>query len=319
MTGPSVLACGLTTLDLLQTVDRVPGPDEKVVAHGLLVSSGGPAANAAVTATALGRPARLLSRIGTGSVGRIAAEDLAGLGVEVVDLGGPGTSPAVSTILVTRSTGQRAVVSVNATLPGQAPDRGSAVVGVAGTELLDQLLHGVRAVLVDGHHLDLAVPVAAAARARGLLVLLDGGSWKPGLERLLAHVDVAVLSADFALPGRSAATTSLAEVATLGPAAVARSHGPDPIELSFGDATARVRVPRVEVVDTLGAGDVLHGALLAWLAGHVPLSAGQELDRLAAGLAASAVVAAESCAAPGARGWLDVPAAVSRLIGVVAG
>ncbi len=59
-----VLACGVAVLDVQQTVDRLPGPDEKLVATDLLVASGGPAANAAVTAVALGVAARLVTRIG---------------------------------------------------------------------------------------------------------------------------------------------------------------------------------------------------------------------------------------------------------------
>ncbi len=306
-----MLACGLATLDLLQTVERLPGPDEKVVASGLLVSSGGPAANAAVTAVALGTAARLVSRVGDGSVGRVVADDLAAHGVELVDLAGEGESPAVSTVLVTRATGQRAVVSVNATLvaadaavsPGD--DRASS---------LDRALDGVHAVLVDGHHLDLAVPLAAAARARGAVVLLDGGSWKPGLERLLAQTDVAVLSADFALPGRDAAGTRLEDVAALGPPAVARSHGSGPIDLLVGDVVRTLPVPRVEVVDTLGAGDVLHGALLAWLAAHP----GSGPTDLADGLAVAVRVASRSCAAAGARGWLASADEVAVLAELVA-
>lgn len=53
-----VLACGVSVLDVQQTVDRLPEPDEKLVADELLVASGGPAANAAVTAVALGVGAR---------------------------------------------------------------------------------------------------------------------------------------------------------------------------------------------------------------------------------------------------------------------
>ncbi len=243
MTGPSVLACGLTTLDLVQLVDRVPGPDEKLVASGLLVSSGGPAANAAVTATALGAPARLVSRVGSGSIGRLAAEDLAAHGVALIDLAGPGDSPAVSTVLVTASTGERAVVSVNATLTASGGGDPWHPHGAAAGSRLDEALDGIAAVLVDGHHLDLALPLVAAARARGILVLLDGGSWKPGLDELLAQVDVAVLSADFALPGLSAGESSLVRVAALGPVAVARSHGPAPIELLADGALVTVEVP----------------------------------------------------------------------------
>jgi sugar/nucleoside kinase (ribokinase family) len=58
-----------------------------------------------------------------------------------------------------------------------------------------------------------------------------------------------------------------------------------------------VSVPRVDVVDTLGAGDVLHGALAAWLAVR-------GTGDVAGGLAWASRLAADSCAAPGARGWM---------------
>ena len=61
----TVLACGVAVLDVQQTVERLPGPDEKLVANDLLVASGGPAANAAVTAAALGISARLVTRMAT--------------------------------------------------------------------------------------------------------------------------------------------------------------------------------------------------------------------------------------------------------------
>ncbi len=308
-----MLACGLATLDVVQTVERLPGPDEKIVADGLLVAAGGPAANAAVAATALGAPARLLSRVGDGSIGRIVTEDLAAHGVELVDLAGPGHSPAVSTVLVTRSTGQRAVVSVNATL---TRDGGPAAATAAA---LERALDGVRAVLVDGHHLDLAVPLAAAARGRGVPVLLDGGSWKTGLEALLEHVDVALLSADFALPARTAETSSLEDVAALGPAIVARSHGPAPIEVLADGTRWTVQAGRVEVVDTLGAGDVLHGALLAWLAAHRSSEGPTLTAPLGDGLAAAAQVASHSCAATGARGWLAGRSSLPALRRLVTG
>src|SRR5665647_1611839 len=252
-----VLTCGLATLDVVQTVDHVPAPDEKLVATDLVVAAGGPAATAAVTCSTLGIPARLLSRIGDGPLASIVAADLREAGVDVVDVGGPGLSPPVSTVLVTRGTGERAVVSVNATASGARQLDGS------GTDLLAGLLAGAVVVLVDGHHLDLALGCARAARERGIPVVLDGGSWKPGLEALLPLVDVAVLSADFAVPG---ARDPLAAVRRAGPRVVAQSHGPGPIRVLTYEGITTVEVPAVEVVDTLGAGDVLHGALVAWLA-----------------------------------------------------
>ena len=49
-----MVCCGLATLDVVQVVDALPGADEKVVARSLAVTFGGPAANAAATAVALG-------------------------------------------------------------------------------------------------------------------------------------------------------------------------------------------------------------------------------------------------------------------------
>jgi sugar/nucleoside kinase (ribokinase family) len=294
-----VLACGVAVLDVQQTVDRLPRPDEKLVATDLLVASGGPAANAAVTAVALGVGARLVTKIGESPLGTLISADLAAHGVDVVDRAGPRDRPAVSTVLVTRGTGQRAVVSVNAS-------QHTASHHETASDLADwarAFVEGVDVVLLDGHHLDVAFPLAEAARSAGIPVLLDGGSWKPGLERLLVHVDTAVISEVFRVPADLDGVTGrpdedvLGTVRSLGPPAVARSRGPLPIEVLTGTGRAEVPVPQVEVVDTLGAGDVLHGALSAWLAVG---GTGDLMD----GLAWAARIAADSCTAPGSRGWL---------------
>jgi sugar/nucleoside kinase (ribokinase family) len=265
---PLLVCCGLTTLDVVQAVEAVPGANQKVVADRLDVRFGGPAANAAATAVALGVPTRLVTAVGDGPVADLVRAGLAAAGVDVLDLAaGTGAAPPVSTVLVTRATGERAVVSVNAV---GAPDLGVAT----AQALAGGVLHGATAVLVDGHHRAAGVLLAAAARGSGVPVLLDGGSWKPGLGDLLAHVDHAVLSADFALPGQGGPGP---EVDVLGgvlagwPVRTAsRSAGGDPLH---GRSAAGERwtvpveaVPDAELVDTLGAGDVLHGAAAAALA-----------------------------------------------------
>ncbi|HEY0188431.1 MAG TPA: PfkB family carbohydrate kinase [Cellulomonas sp.] len=300
--GPALLCCGLTTLDVVQRVVALPGPDQKVVADGLDVRFGGPAANAAATAVALGVPTRLVTAVGDGPVADLVRAGLAAAGVEVVDLAaGTGAVPPVSTVLVTRATGERAVVSVNAV---GMPDLAEAAAGVLRRGLLD----GVTAVLVDGHHLAAGVRVAAAARARAVPVLLDGGSWKPGLGDLLAQVDHAVLSADFTLPRDGAHGTGGAEepddvlagvLARWPVRTVARSAGGGPVRGRSRDG-ARWTVPVAsmpadEVVDTLGAGDVLHGATAAELARGVALPAA---------LHVGVHRATASVRHPGALGWV---------------
>lgn len=284
-------------------MDAIPAPNEKTTSRSLTLTFGGPAANAAAAAVAVGAAARLVTAIGSGPVAALVVAELADAGVDVVDLArGTGAVPAVSTVLVTAATGERAVVSVNATRVGRLP---TAPAGV---------LDGVDVVLVDGHHLETAIEVARSARAAGVPVVLDGGSWKHGLERLLALVDHAIVSADFRVPADLAPADPtcwtddrerlVRQVASFGPSVVARSDGDGPIVLLDSRTPTEVRSlpvpsdPSRRVVDTVGAGDVLHGAYVAFLAlarpGADPAGA----------LARAAGVASESVHFRGARGWV---------------
>lgn len=297
-----LVCCGLTTLDVAQVVEHLPAADEKVTARGLTVDFGGPAANAAAAAVALGVPTTLVTAIGDGPLGRVVRARLEEAGVRVVDLlAHESVDPPVSTVLVTAATGERAVVSVNDTARRAIPPAPQEVLDGAATLLLDGWLH------------DVAVRLARAAQDRGVGVALDGGSFKPGTDELLAQCDVAIVSADFHLPGPGAASSGgafspttaprpgsvedLAAISALGPGFVARSAGAGPIAALLEGGVVDIEVPAAgRVVDTLGAGDVLHGAFAAaW-------SRWPREELAALGLAAR--VATASVAYAGARGWV---------------
>ena len=111
------------------------------------------------------------------------------------------------------------------------------------------------------------------------------------------RVAPSILSADFVVPGTDGDV--LEAVAALGPSFVARSAGAGPVLLRLPsgahDDVAPPVVPAGEVVDTLGAGDVLHGAAGAALArGADPLAALRE----------GVVAATDSVRHPGALGWV---------------
>ena len=109
-------------------------------------------------------------------------------------------------------------------------------------------------VLLDGHHPNLALAVAKAANAAGVPVVLDAGSWKPVLDELLPLVDVAACSAHFTAPEPGLHQRGVPTVIT--------TAGPGPVRWSTADGSSgEVPVPAVEARDTLGAGDVWHGAL----------------------------------------------------------
>ena len=271
---PRVASCGLTTLDLVQYVEHLPGPDEKVQAREARVEFGGPAANAAFTARAVGVQSRLITCLGTGPLGGAVREQLIGSGVEVIDVAaGHGWQPPVSSVAVTDQ--GRSVISVNAATS-------------SATTLPDGALDGCGALLVDGHHLALAVDAATTARLAGIPVLLDGGSWKPGLERLVPLVDSAVISADFHPP----------EAVAWGDRPVAVTQGHREIHYRQGPDQGTIEVDAVPDAETLGAGDVFHGA---WLA-HVGRFG---LHDFAGGLRFAARIAALSCRYQGAHDWAE--------------
>ena len=286
---PAGLFVGLCTLDVIQLVDHAPGANEKLTARDQVVAAGGPAANAAVAFSHLGGAATLLTAIGAHALGVGVAADLNAFGVTVSDLAADSTQPpAVSSVLVTASTGERAVASTNATAHRLVPP-----------DDLDALVAACDVVEFDGHHMELAVAAARSARALGRKTLLDGGSWKSGTQDLLPLIDVAVCSADFHPPGTTTPTDTLRFLREHGVTWSAVSRGADPIVWAGPDGEGEVDVPSVKVADTVGAGDVLHGALAHHLAGSRPTS-----EAFAEALRAAAAVASRACASFGTRAWM---------------
>jgi sugar/nucleoside kinase (ribokinase family) len=243
----------LATLDVVHVVERNPGADEKIAATQQFFAAGGPAANAAVTFAALGGAASVVTAVGRHPLGRVIAADLAANDVRLIDAGPDDeTPPAVSAIRVDERTGARNVTSVNA----------------AGSQiewLADANAEVARAgiVLLDGHHPQLQRRAAVAAHDAGVPVLLDAGSWKPVIEDVLPHVDYAICSATFRVPGGRRSDRYLLD---RGVGAVAITSGGRPIRWSTDADAGELEVPVVPVRDTTGAGDAMHGAAAFLLA-----------------------------------------------------
>jgi len=247
-----IVAFGLLTVDHRLTVVDVPLANQKIVAVDSDLDFGGPAANAAATARVLGMPTRFVTAVGSGMLTDFALGRLRTLGVDVIDLlaDEPG-EPSVSTVMVTQSTGDRTVVSHNAvSVRDNLP--------LTGHELGDASV-----LLIDGHHMQTAIRLCQSARERGITVLFDGGSWKAGTDQLLKYVDIAAISQDFVPPGGDDAMTF---VASVGCRWVVQTCGAQPIRVLQDWCADEVAVPQVDVVDTLGAGDVFHGALAYFVA-----------------------------------------------------
>lgn len=246
----SVLLAGLCTVDLVQRVERLPEPGQKVRSRELVVAAGGPAAGAAVAVAALGGEALLLTVLGRHPLADLARADLAECGVTVLDaLPEWDRPPPLSAVAVRERDGERVVVS-----PGADDAADARLLADFGEEALDAALAGrqPKAVLVDGHYPALARAAVALARAHDRPVVVDAGSWKPVFADVFPHADVVACSAEFTAPAG----------ALDGVEVVITTAGPGPVRWRGPHGEGEVAVPEVDARDTLGAGDVWHGALV---------------------------------------------------------
>jgi sugar/nucleoside kinase (ribokinase family) len=290
---PNAVFVGLCVLDVVQLVERVPTANEKLTALRQTVGAGGPAANAAMTCAHLGASATLVTSLGGHPLTAGIRADLDRAGVQVVDAAADGAEPpSVSSILLTRATGDRAVVSTNAA--GHHVETPAELAGLVGRSPV---------VLVDGHLPTLAMAALALARRSGATTVLDGGSWKANTVEMLDLIDVAVCSADFHPPGTTTPTEALNHLIDHGVRWAAVTRGPDPVLWRSATGGGSVPVPAVTVVDTLGAGDVFHGAVTRRLATRGELTESAFVEAL--GFAAR--TAARACASFGPRAWTAPP------------
>ena len=275
--GPArLLVVGISVIDYVHRMDALPMGGTKHRSHGFERIGGGCAANAAVGAARLGGEVTLLTRLGADPAGEELAAMLAATGIRLV-APRAGRQP-LSSVMVDAA-GERMIVNYPGEgLPTDPPE-----------------MPPFDAASVDCRWPEAAEAALRAARARGVPALLDGERFTPEpLARLATHVVFSVQGLrDFA--GEADLATGLAAAAARLPGRVACTDGPRGVLWHGGP---HVPAPRVEAVDTLGAGDLWHGAFA------LALGRGEGLE--AASRFANAA-AATKCAHAG--GWSVYPTA----------
>jgi sugar/nucleoside kinase (ribokinase family) len=277
------LFLGLSTIDIVYRVRDFPKPNVKVAASSQDVFVGGPATNAAVTFAHLGGDPILATVAGNHPLARIIRDEAHRYGIRLLDLNADFSEmPAVSSIMVSPS-GDRAIVSANAI---RVPS-----VNVVEPSVIEQS----SVLLVDGHYMDACLACAQAAYAAGIPVVLDGGSWKSHTGDLLGFVHTAICSADFTPPGCTTKQEVIEFLKVRGVRDIAITDGPNPIQYLNEHRRGSLPVRQVVSVDTMGAGDILHGAFCFHFA---------ESRNFLDSLRFSAQIAAESCRFLGPRAWM---------------
>ncbi|MEM7579365.1 MAG: sugar kinase [Cyanobacteria bacterium P01_A01_bin.80] len=289
------LFVGLVTLDFIYLAQSPPKNNQKLVAQDYTVAAGGPVTNAAVAFSHLGNQAKISGVVGCHPMTQLIKGDLANYQVEIIDHY-PTTEnpPPVSSIIVSKETGERAVISINA------------VKTQINSQVSPDILQDIDIVLIDGHQMALGYAIAQLAKAENIPVVIDGGSWKPGFDKLLPFVDYAICSANFYPPDCQNSAEVFDYLGKIGIPHIAITQGENPIQyLSHNSSQNQIQnniqnniqfldVPKIQAADTLGAGDIFHGAFC-----HYVLQ-----ENFTVALAEAAKIAALSCQYFGSRNWM---------------
>ncbi len=257
-----VLCVGIATVDTIVLVEKYPSANERVVALDSIRAVGGPATTAAVTLARLGVETALSCVIGDDDAGRFVFETLKREGIDtqhvVVD---KSVRTATGTIVVSRSEQTRAIM----VQPHSQRPAKPANIDEYQWIHVDQF--GMQTIK------DWGVKRGGAAK-----LSIDIGYDTPGLN-----------AADYDLYAPSENITTDVSIAARDKNIVVVSKGGEGSVFSDGVESGIVPAISAEIVSTLGAGDVFHGALVAAQVWNKPISEAVAIANTVAGLSCRAL------------------------------
>jgi len=242
--SPSIAVVGSVNLDIVASVKQFPEPGETVTNAVVNRFPGGKGANQALAACRLGAKVYLVACLGNDPVADEALVNLVEAGVDLAYCQRlDGSSTGLALILVSEE-GENQIVVAPGANAAFSPER----LAIPDTD----------AVIAQ-----LEVPLATilqAAQREKCFFCLNAAPAKPVPADLLEHVDLVVVNE--------------IEARTMGHSLdgyqglLATTFGSRGAQLSrAGEVIARATPPRVEVVDTTGAGDAFTAALTVGLVG----------------------------------------------------
>ena len=296
-----VTGLGQNSVDLVARVSTFPAPNTKQRLQGLAWLPGGQVASALVCCARLGWRARYVGRFGSDELGEIGRHSLT---AEGVDLGTPavveGARTRCAIVLVDEDTGERTVLW----------DRDPRLV-VQPADVPDDVFGRTRIVLVDGEDMQASIRAATIARASGAVTLVDVEAVEPGVEELLAAIDVIIVSEGFPerLTGMAETSVALNElVRRFKPAVACVTLGARGCLACTDDGEVAAPAFPIDCVDSTGAGDAFRGGFISALLEANGQATLQDVLRYAN------AVAALACRRPGAREGLPRREEVARML-----
>jgi ribokinase len=298
-----VFVVGSINQDFVLSVERRPEPGETVTEAQLSKGNGGKGANQAAAAALLGASVMFLGCVGDDGFGEPLVEALADKGVDTSLIEASLDSSTGTAFITVTPDGENAITvapGANRSLSAEDVDEASDAIGDARV-LVAQMEVPPEVVLR-------AVEVAAQQGTRALVNLAPTTEVPRELLEKLDPLVVNEHEAAFLLKERvegvEGALSAAPELLELGPKSAVITLGREGAVFSDGESTDHLSAPKVDAVDTTGAGDAFVGALAAKLAQEVPLN-----DAVAYAVRAGAAAVTKK----GAQGALPSPESVEAM------
>ena len=287
-----VIVVGSVNVDLVVNVERLPAPGETVIGGRFARHHGGKGGNQAVAAARLGATTVFVGAVGDDAFGAEARAALAAGGVDTSELATlPGQSTGVALILVDEH-GENSIAV--------AGGANAALGSVQVRQALKRLALMSDDIVLVGHEIRTAATHEAlrqARLARATAILNPAPAGALTRETLdLADILTPNDGELTVLAGAGSPSTRARRLLDGGPRpdrAVLVSLGRRGALLVSGRQARTIAAPKVEAVDTTGAGDALNGALAAGLAAGLDLQAAATRAVAAASLAVTRAGARE--------------------------
>lgn len=254
----TVITLGVAVQDFVFSVDGIPSEPRKYRANDLEVIGGGCAATAAVAIARLGGDSQLISRLGDDITADVIIGELEADGVRCDGVKRfPGYKSPLSAIMVDQ-TGERLIMGYrDLAIPGD-PD------------FVAEHFSGADAALADSRWAPGAVRLFELAAEKNIPSILDGEMPFGVQEReaviLATHPVFSAQGLQDYADETDLLTGLLAANALRNGRWTAVTDGPEGVYVAIDGQLSRLPGHNINVIDTLGAGDVWHGAFALALA-----------------------------------------------------
>lgn len=303
-TAADVLVVGSLNMDLRIRTPRLPAPGETLTGSGFDTDGGGKGANQAVAAARQGARVAMLGAVGQDAHGAALLAALQADGIDTHAVERIAGTPSGTAAILLMPDGENSIVVIPGANHALTPERVRAQA--------DRLRQARVVVAQLECPLDAVAEALAIAREAGAVTVLNAAPVQPLGDALLGQLDWLVVNeieaaalAGMPVPGPAEARAVAEQLRRRGPRQVLVTLGAEGLVLAGPEGTLALPAPRVQAVDTTGAGDTVVGALAAALAAGRPLREALTRAQAAAALAVTRL---------GTQSAMPTAAEVDRLV-----